>query len=235
MKLNCGGSYGTVPAQIVYGAPYEIFPLGKKIKACLLLAPLSPFRLHRGYSHTLTWPNWLSIGPPAYYTPLQIVPRLLSYFLAYKLRSVREAQNFLNDAFVKKMDAEEEAQFDKYCAGQGKNKDEYLLEMAKSIRHCVSNNWDGFLYGPSVLHSDWGFHPRELDEQHNAAPIMIVPSTEDEIGQEMSTWLAQEYKHSLLRLVRGGHLSSVYSIDELWTELIQEADTSRIEATSRSS
>ena len=42
-----GGSFGSVPAQMIYGAPFDVFPLGRNIAGMMLLAPLSPFRIHK--------------------------------------------------------------------------------------------------------------------------------------------------------------------------------------------
>ncbi len=37
-----GGSYGTVPAQILYGAPFDIFPFGDRVMGCMVLGLISP-------------------------------------------------------------------------------------------------------------------------------------------------------------------------------------------------
>lgn len=58
-----GGSYGTVQSQILYGASYELFPPGRKIIGCILLAGFSPFKYDTGHSKTLNWQNWFSVGP----------------------------------------------------------------------------------------------------------------------------------------------------------------------------
>src|SRR5215471_17278825 len=69
-----GGSFGTVPAQILYGASYDIFPPGKYIAGLMLLAPFSPFRYHTNYTKTMTWMNYIGIGPPAVLIPFNIIP-----------------------------------------------------------------------------------------------------------------------------------------------------------------
>ncbi len=43
-----GGSFGTVPAQIIYGASFDVFPLGRNIVGCLILSPFSPSSGTRG-------------------------------------------------------------------------------------------------------------------------------------------------------------------------------------------
>ena len=52
-----GGSYGSVPAQMLYGAPYDLFPLGPKIAGLLILAGFSPFKQHTAYRKSMTWQN----------------------------------------------------------------------------------------------------------------------------------------------------------------------------------
>ncbi|KAJ5619433.1 hypothetical protein N7510_003417 [Penicillium lagena] len=64
-----GGSYGTVPAQMLYGAPYELFPAGRKVAGCLLLSGFSPLKYHQDYARSLSWQNWFSFGPPTQLIP----------------------------------------------------------------------------------------------------------------------------------------------------------------------
>ena len=52
-----GGSYGTVAAQMLYGASYTAFPYGPKIAGLLIAAGFSPFKHHIGYNKTMTWPE----------------------------------------------------------------------------------------------------------------------------------------------------------------------------------
>lgn len=56
-----GGSYGTVPAQILYGALFDVFPFGKQVMGCMFLAPISPLRLHKGHRKSMTTSTYLAM------------------------------------------------------------------------------------------------------------------------------------------------------------------------------
>jgi hypothetical protein len=57
-----GGSFGTVEAQILYGALYNFFfLLGRRIAGLLLVARLSPFRPHITYTKDVAWLEYRSI------------------------------------------------------------------------------------------------------------------------------------------------------------------------------
>ncbi|PTB64980.1 alpha/beta-hydrolase [Trichoderma citrinoviride] len=187
-----GGSYGTVPAQMLYGAPYDLFPSGRKIAGMLLLNGLSPLRHHAGYATTLRWNNWVSIGPPTRIIPFRLLQRLFKAVIGYKLRSVEGAKQFLKATVFDKMD-DGEKQLDE---------------------HTVSD----------TIHSDWGFDPRTLDEEHSTKPVLVVGSKNDHIGGSTNDWLVANYKSAIkLKLLPGGHISSLFIMDELWRDLIEAA------------
>ncbi|KAF9452073.1 hypothetical protein P691DRAFT_785428, partial [Macrolepiota fuliginosa MF-IS2] len=71
-----GGSYGTVAAQMIFNASPEVFPPGRHITACLLLAPFSPFRYQKDYVKGMTWRNYISVGPPSQCIPWRLTQRL---------------------------------------------------------------------------------------------------------------------------------------------------------------
>ncbi len=82
------------------------------------------------------------------------------------------------------------------------------------------HNWDGFMKVSDVIHSDWGFNPKELDDQHSSKPMLVVGSTNDRVGGSANNWLVDNYKSARLMLVPGGHISSQYYMDDMWKELI---------------
>ncbi|KAJ3739468.1 hypothetical protein DFH05DRAFT_513554 [Lentinula detonsa] len=63
LKLHiCAHSFGCVAAQILYGAPYLLFPYGRCIAGLILLNPLSPPHCHKDYWKFLSWQSALFIS-----------------------------------------------------------------------------------------------------------------------------------------------------------------------------
>jgi pimeloyl-ACP methyl ester carboxylesterase len=215
-----GGSYGTVQAQMLYGASYDLFPAGRKIAGCMLLAGFSPFRHHKTYAKTLTWQNWFSVGPPAQLIPFHLLQRLAATVIASKLRTVAGAQDFLRQMLFSHMDEAERRNLEAYLRKKNRSEEEFLESMARgAIKACLI--WDGFYEVSDVLHSDWGFAPAALDEEHASKPVLIVGSEGDHLGGSTNGWTAANYKSSTLKIIPGGHISALYYMDDLWSELLE--------------
>lgn len=215
-----GGSYGTLPAQMLYGASYEDFPAGRKLVGCMLLAGFAPFFYHRSYAKTLTWQNWFSVGPPSQLIPFRLLQRLMSTIIASKLKTLEGTKGLLNQMLFSKMDAEEKRMFAAYLERKGSSEEEYLTQMAKNaITSCL--NWDGFHEVSDVLHSDWGFDPAKLDDEHAVKPVMVVGAVDDHLGGSTNDWMAANYKSATLKTCPGGHISATYYLDDLWSEMIK--------------
>lgn len=215
------GSYGTVPVQVLYGAPFDIFPLGRRIAGCFLMAPFSPFKWHKDYTKFMTWTNYIGVGPPSRLIPFRLLPRMAVLALRTKFKSVDQAEIFIRAHLFDHTSDEERACFAKWREEQGLSEGEFEHEMAKNVVCSVGKTWEGFLEVSDVLHADWGFRPDQLDEEHTRRPLLIVASTEDDLGQGMANWLSENYKNSRLRWVNGGHLSSLYEIESIWAEVLE--------------
>jgi pimeloyl-ACP methyl ester carboxylesterase len=216
-----GGSYGTAPAQMIYGAPFEVFPQGRKLAGCILFAPFSPFKWHKGYHKSMTWNNYISVGPPSQYVPFRLIPRMLSWVIARKMTSVDKAGQLLRELLFDKMGSEEKTAFESWRQKEGLEKGEFERKMAENAVKSVSKTWIGFIECSDVLHEDWGFRPDQLGTMHTDRPILILPSTEDELGSGMANWLAENYKNSELKWIKGGHISSMYEMDSIWESFIR--------------
>ena len=70
----------------------------------------------------------------------------------------------------------------------------------------------------------WGFEPKNLDEEHNKRPLMIVAATGDPLGSHMPNWLKENYRNSTLTWLEGGHISAAYSMSALWAELFDKVE-----------
>ncbi|KAL9487966.1 hypothetical protein ACSS6W_000243 [Trichoderma asperelloides] len=217
-----GGSYGTVPAQMLYGAPYDLFPFGRKIAACLLLSGFSPLKHHVGYAKKVNWHNWFSIGPPTRVVPFHLLQRLFKVAIGSKLHSLDGAREFLKQTLFNDMDIEEKQIFHEWLAKNESTESQFIDRMARSTIRCCTN-WDGFMEVSDVIHSDWGFDPRTLDAEHASKPILVVGSKSDYMGGGTNDWLVANYESATLKLVPGGHISSLFFMDEIWKELITMA------------
>ncbi|EXJ70363.1 uncharacterized protein A1O5_06431 [Cladophialophora psammophila CBS 110553] len=214
-----GGSYGTVQAQMLYGAPYDLFPPGRKIVGCVLLSGFSPLKYQKDYAKTLSWQNWFSFGPPTQVLPCHFLQWLFRFAVGSKLKTFGGAKAFLQQTLIHNMDEEERSTFSQWLEKSCVTEDAFLDQMARGIIKCC-RNWDGFMEVSDVIHSDWGFEPKELDDQHASKPLLVVGSKADQIGGSANNWLVENYRSAKLKLVPGGHISSLFYMDEIWEEIV---------------
>lgn len=217
-----GGSYGTVPAQMLYGAPFDVFPYGRFLKGCLVLAPFSPFLWDKTYTKDMTFSNYLMIGPPSQKLPFRILPRIAAAVVGRSVTTVDRAETFLRNAIFDQMDKQEVARFKAWAEERGKAEGQFEREMAENMVKSVETSWAGFMEVAEVIHSDWGFVPSLLDDEHIKRPIMLVASKGDKMAPEiMAKWLASSYQNAVLKSVSGGHLGALYDLDLLWREFFE--------------
>jgi len=217
----CGGSYGTVPAQIIYGASFDVFPLGRQIAGLLLIAPFSPFRWHKDYTKCMTLPNYIMFGL-GYKVPFRLLPRLAVFAIRGKVKTPEKAEKFIRNTLFDNMGEEERAAFAIWRDTEGRAEGQLEREMAENVARSVEKTWDGLLEVTDVLHGDWGYRPDTLDEGHVRRPILIVTSTGDKMaGSGMANWLVANYKNARLKSVVGGHLAALFHIDEIWTDFLE--------------
>ncbi|KAF9469031.1 Alpha/Beta hydrolase protein [Collybia nuda] len=216
-----GGSYGTIPAQMLYGASFDIFPPGRYLAGCLVLAPFSPLRYHKGYSKTMTTSNYISIGPPSQIIPFRLLQRLIVVGIGGKLKTEEKAEKFIRETLFDNMEEEELAAFKKWRETQGRAEGEVERNMAKNVVKSVSKTWEGFMQVADVAHSDWGFRPDTLDDDHVKRPIFVVASAGDTLApDDMARWLVATYKNAVLKSITGGHLASLFHLEEIWSEFL---------------
>jgi len=217
-----GGSYGTVPAQMLYGAPFDVFPYGRDMVACLLMAPFSPFKLHKEYAKGLDTQSYISVGPPSQSIPFKIIPRMTAAFMKSKMTSVDKCEIFIRQTLFDPMGPEEKAKFREYREENNKKEGEVERSFAENVYRSVQETWDGFFEVSDTIHCDWGFSPASLDDQHNQRPILIVSSAEDTLAPNaMAKWLAANYKNAHLRSINGGHLAALFHLNDLWKQLFE--------------
>ncbi|KAH7916320.1 Alpha/Beta hydrolase protein [Hygrophoropsis aurantiaca] len=216
-----GGSFGTAPAQILYGASYEKFPYGRRIAGLLLLGAMSPFYYHRDYAKYMSWSNYIMAGPPALILPFNIIPRLVKLMLKRKLSSVAGAEAFLQETLFGKMKEDERKDFAEWRDAHRLKDGDTEHRLAKNVARSVATSWNGVMLMSAVLHSDWGFRPDALDAEHSRPSVLLASSKDDVMAPEAyAKYLAACYKNARIKSVGGGHLSVLYHLDEIWTEFL---------------
>ena len=217
-----GGSFGTVPAQILYGVPYDKFPYGRCIIGVLLLGSLTPFRYHTDYAKHMSWKNYLLAGPITQWFPFnRLFVDLVKFAMAKKMSTVDNAETLLRQSIFDKMDEEEKDEFTRWRTKEGIAEGETERRFAANAVRSVARSWEGFKLMPLVLHSDWGFRPDALDDEHSRPFVILVTSHGDKEAPEAWTqYLAATYKNTKVTTLHGGHISVLYHLEDLWAEFL---------------
>ena len=211
-----GGSFGTVPAQIIYGASFDVFPLGRNVAGMIILAPFSPFRIHKDYAKTLSWRDWIGVGPLTQYLP---IPSLISLVMGSKFKTVDSAEQMLRQILFDKMDEMEKEKFAAHCQKVGITQEECIKTWAEGSVKSVENGMEGYKQCAAALHSDWGF-TFPLDAEHTRGKVLIKVAKGDELGSGMGEYLAQNYANSEFTTGEGGHISGIYNLNDDIAHLI---------------
>ncbi|KAG9317599.1 Alpha/Beta hydrolase protein [Chiua virens] len=217
-----GGSYGTVPAQILYGSSYDKFPYGRCIVGILLMAGVSPFHYHKDYAKYMDWSSYFIVGPISQWFPFKyLIPPLVTSAMAKKVNTVENAEKFLRGFLFDKMDETEKAQYLQWREREGVAEGETEKRFAENAVRSVAKSWEGFNLMSPVLHSDWGFRPDTLDEEHSRPFVMLVTTAGDtRAPPEWSEYLAATYKNTKVKTLHGGHIGVLYHMNDIWAEFL---------------
>ena len=223
LKIYIAGvSFGTVPAQMLYGASFDVFPSGRYVAGCMVLAPFSPFKLHKGYIKSMTISSYIWVGPPSQFIPFKLLQRLGSVVFKNKMNTPEKAVALVRQTLFDKMGEEEKAEFAKWREETGKVEGQVEKEFGQNMMRSVQESWQGFIEMADAINGDWGFAPNTLDEEHNARPILLVTSEGDTLTPDaMGKWLAENYKNGHHKSVNGGHFAPIFHLNELWQELFE--------------
>ncbi|KAF9469030.1 Alpha/Beta hydrolase protein [Collybia nuda] len=215
----CGHSFGTIPAQILYGLSHDIFPLGRQIAALVLLAPFSPPHCHGEYAKSLTWPSYFMIGPPAHYTPFNITLRIVKLFTVNHVSSQTAAEALFRESRKGSTSDEEQEKFSRWLEEQGIDEVQFCKEVGRNTVGSVARSWRGFLDIPAIYHSGWGgFHPEHV---MNKCPVVVVSSKDDVAAPEaMAMWISENYYSTTLKRISGSHISSFFYLNEILGEVL---------------
>ncbi|KAF5384390.1 hypothetical protein D9615_003396 [Tricholomella constricta] len=224
-----GGSFGTVPAQMLYGAPFDVFPQGRYIKGMLLLGAFPPFvnDKEKGFAYTrcMTWQNYFAVGPPARIVPFRLLQRLTSLVIQSKLSTQETAEAFLRQFLFDKMGDEEKEIYKAWREKTGYEEGQLEREMAENNRRSIEKTWEGFMSTADVLNSDWGWGRKlgQLDEEHTAGrKVMLVAGANDDTTTvEWAEYLVSKYANARLKVLSGGHISAIFHGDDVWAEFME--------------
>lgn len=221
-----GGSFGTVPAQMLYGAPYDKFPYGRCIVGVLLMGSLTPFRYHKDYAKHMNWSNYIMVGPITQWLPFKgLFVHLIKLGMATKVSTVDNAEKFLRGSIFDKMDDGEKEEYAQWRAKEGIAEGETERRMATNVVRSVANSWEGFKLMPLLLHSDWGFRPDALDEEHSRPFVMLVTGSGDKEAPEGWTqYLAATYKNTKVKILHGGHICILYHMHDVLAEFLARVE-----------
>ena len=221
------GSYGTVPAQILYGAPFDIFPFGSRVMGCMVSGLISPLRLHKGHAKSMTMSTYFAIGPPTQYAVVRLLRHLTPWFLGKITGTLDGAEKFIRAHLFDNMKEDERVAYAKWRADNHVEEHQLEHEFADIMVRSVATTWEGFYEMPDVINGEWGFRPDSLDEKHyKNRPIFLVASDSDTLTPDaMAKWLSNTYKNSHYKLITGGHLASLFQSDDLWKEFFAICNT----------
>ncbi|KAG6919156.1 hypothetical protein DXG01_008963 [Tephrocybe rancida] len=225
-----GGSFGTVPTQMLYGAPFEVFPQGRYIKRMLLLGAFPPFVEDKDtgfdYTRSMCWRDYISVGPPSRFIPFRMFQHLAKLVIQSKLATPETSEIFYREFLFDKMGEEEKKLYQTWRDKTGYEEGQLVREMAANSRRSVEKTWEGFLSTSQVLNSDWGWGVGlgGLDEEHTAGRrvLIVAGKDDDSTTPEWGEYLASKYTNARLKLFNGGHIVGLFHLDEVWAEFLAD-------------
>ncbi|KAK0468445.1 Alpha/Beta hydrolase protein [Desarmillaria tabescens] len=199
--IICGYAFGTIAAQMLYGAPASAF------------------------SFQMSWQSYFLTGPPCRYIPFNIPARLTRYALVTKLKSVSAAEVFIRHSLFDRMTDREREAYLRWREERGLSEGQFEREMAENMVRSVGQTWEGFLHIPTIYHSGWGgLSPSTLvkgREDGFSPPVYVVAAKQDHtVSVNVAQWLAGQYQNAALRVVDGSHTSLLFTLDDIWKEIL---------------
>ncbi|KAH8826065.1 Alpha/Beta hydrolase protein [Flagelloscypha sp. PMI_526] len=221
-----GGSYGSCPAQIIYGAPFDRFPLGRKIKACLHLGGFAPlYKDPSALVSHLSWSNYILIGPPSRMPPLSwVIPKLFKSAMKGMVGTEEAAATYMRQQVFNKMGDQEKAKIE---AAMGEKLEDIIQRMGHNVHESVKYSWKGLLESGVVTNEDWElrdevFIGSKVDGTAGEPPKMLIVAFEEDemMPRPFAEWCARNYRNAELRMFPGGHVGALGYMDEIWKILL---------------
>ena len=196
-----GLAYGSVAAQILYGASYEQFPLGRHIAGLLLVSPTSPPHIHDDFSRCLTWDDYFTLGPISHIFPFNFHHRLTGYFIRERVKTPNHAAQLVQESQRNRLSDEQRNAVKQYWQSHGATLEEAQQRVGDMMSRSVQTSIEGYNMMPKVINSDWGgYDPRIADRDRNI-PVLVVVTDTDKEHRLMGEWLVKTLEKATGRFV----------------------------------
>ena len=124
------------------------------------------------------------------------------------------------------MGAKEKEAYKAWREKNGYQEGELERVFAQNSRRSVEKSWEGFLSTAEVLHSDWvlgGKEIGELDHEHTEGRKVLIVASDGDTGtpHQWGEYLAAKYSNARLKRVDGGHIASLFHMDEIWIDFLE--------------
>ncbi|KAH7105557.1 hypothetical protein BKA62DRAFT_813297 [Auriculariales sp. MPI-PUGE-AT-0066] len=223
-----GGSYGTVPAQIVYGCSHDLFPLNtsQKMKGCLLASGFCPMYRFPEFTSHLTWANYIAIGSWSVAIPFRLIPRLITVGISLQVNTLEKARSFVQKFIIDKMSEEERRSIE---AAQGRTVEEVRDHMGDIVFRSTQKSWEGYIDFSHAANSDWKLRPEvfkqapgdEIEAELTTPRVLVTTTHEDDLAAPVfSEWSAKNFKNAELKVYPGGHIGILGYMKEVWEALL---------------
>jgi hypothetical protein len=171
----------------------------------------------------LSWESWVGVGPSAVVIPFKLVQQVLKLVIAPKLKTVKSSEALARRILFDVMGEDQRRRYADWRAADSVNRgtEPGILERqwGEMMHKSVQNTWAGYFDVVPVLHADWGFDPRLLDDEHiSDKRILVVSTDEQRLPRGAATWLVAAYKNSWLRHIDGSELAGLWEMDSIWAE-----------------
>lgn len=196
-----GVVWGSVAAQVLYGASCEQFPLGRHIAGLLLISPISPPHVHKEFDKCLSWDNYFSFSSYAHIFPLKYHHRLIGSFVHRTVATPDRALQQVRDAQANNMSSVQREAIQQRSKLQGTSVDELQERVATKMYRSVHTTMEGFNMMPRVIRSDWGGYDPRTADRNRRIPVLIVVVDNDKEHRLMGDWLVKNMENATRRYV----------------------------------
>ncbi|KAI0927447.1 hypothetical protein AcV5_007989 [Taiwanofungus camphoratus] len=212
-----GYGNGSIPAMMLYGASFDVFPLGRCITAVLLCQPFSPLV----YGQDGRNPSGAAFVPVKASTLAEsslvscIAMWLVKSFLQYRLRTPRTAECWVRTAFAK-MDDVDRAAYARWREEMGVTEGQLEREAAERQVRSVGTSWAGFRAIVGVMREvHAGYYPNTLDDEHTKRPILVASTR----GRPMTQYIVENYRNVQAMYLRSP-FDVMWKADEIFARLL---------------
>ncbi|KAJ3250476.1 hypothetical protein HK103_003479 [Boothiomyces macroporosus] len=229
----CGGSFGTIIAQMIYGAEADIFPAADQIKGMLLLAAFPPAKCSRdpvkanfNWMKYMTWGNWIMVGPPSRIWPLgALTTSAFSSLIASKVRTKSDSEMFIKQAIFDIMDIQEKERYNTWRENQGLSENYLVESMASMNRRSVAKSLWALKNGGDIIHGNWYENGAMLEDKLNVFQkryvLVVAGESDTATPMKWNEYTAKFYPNSKLKRLPGSHIASLFHMEQIWKDFME--------------